>query len=111
MDSEQVGRFLEQKAEDSEPIHYQDVVNAFDLPRLSGSWHNHPLCSIFGTLDKEDHAAKRPWRTALVISKELNRPGKGFFEAVAELRGIAIEDEDATWVEEFNRLIRYYAKT
>ncbi len=112
MDSEKVGSFLEQKAKLGNPINYTDVVNAFpDCPCLSGSWHGHPLCPIFGILDEEDHAANRPWRTALVVCKGENRPGNGFFEAIARLRGTVTEDKDAIWTHEYERLIDYYANS
>ncbi len=105
----EVGRFLEQKAKLGNPIAYKDVVDAFPgrLPNFSGSWQGHPLSSIFGELDEQDHAANRPWRTALVVSRETGRPGQGFFDTIARLRGIDIaqEDRERIWLTEYKRLV------
>ncbi len=61
-----IGQFLEAQAKIGEPINYGQLIARFlDLPPLKEYWRSHPLCSIFGELDDEDHLKKRPFRTAL----------------------------------------------
>jgi hypothetical protein len=108
-----IAEFLEEKARIGEPIFYLDVVNRFpDVGPLTPHWPSHPLSAIFGHLDDDDQARQRPYRTALVVSKERGKPGDGFFNAMADLRDITIlkSEEDKVWLKEFNRLVGYYQK-
>jgi hypothetical protein len=61
-------------------------------------------------LDKEDHVKQRPFRTALVFAKETGRPGQGFFDTVANLRGKTIlkSEQDKVWIAEVGALRAYY---
>jgi hypothetical protein len=107
-----VGQFLEQQAKLGTPITYTDVIRKFpDLPPLGPHWKSHPLCSIFGELDEEDHLKGRPFRTALVYAKETTRPGDGFFLTIEGLRNITIDksEQDKVWTDELNAVITYYA--
>jgi hypothetical protein len=109
--SKDVGLSLEKKCAMGDPIFYQQVVNEFpDLPPLTGNWKSHPLCSIFGDLDSEDHRKDRPFRTAIVCTKENGRPGPGFFEEASRLRSRTIlkADQDEFWITEFNAVCAYY---
>ncbi len=107
----EVGRFLEEAAKLGEPITYGDVVAHFpDLPPLTEYWLSHPLCNIFGELDGEDHDNSRPFRTAIVIARERNKPGPGFFTTISRLRGIKLreQDYDALWLSELGALQKHY---
>src|ERR1035437_937133 len=87
----EVGTFLEGIAASGNPITYGDVIARFpDLSPLTGAWLSHPLCGIFDELDVQDAAAKRPFRTAMVIAKERNMPGPGFFRTLSRLRNLQI---------------------
>ena len=51
-----------------------------------------------------------PMLSALVINKDENMPGKGFFTLYAELNGIArVKDEDKLkiWIDEYHKVINY----
>ena len=48
---------------------------SLDLPPLKEYWRSHPLCSIFGELDDEDHLKKRPFRTALDSPRFVGKRG------------------------------------
>jgi hypothetical protein len=75
------------QARRGEPITYGQVLQQFpDLPEMSGAWLSHPLCEIFGHLDAQDHAAGRPFRTALVYARDLSVPGQGFFDMLGGYR-------------------------
>jgi hypothetical protein len=60
---------------------YGELLEVFtDLPEFNGAWLSHPLCDMFYELDVEDAAQGRPFRTALVVSKDERLPGAGFFK-------------------------------
>src|SRR5258708_3202027 len=83
----QVGAFLEDRVRrlgDSAPIFYNDLASQLSLPPVTDAWFAHPLCKIFGELDSQEARLGRPFRTALVISRERNMPGEGFFKAYLE---------------------------
>lgn len=101
--SKDIGLFLEEAAKAGKPIAYTDVVNNFrDLPDMNGAWLSHPLCYIFGELDEEDYAKGRPFRTAVVIARERNMPGPGFFGTVSRLRGCKLKEAEhlQIWIKE-----------
>ena len=106
-----VGQYLEAQARLGAPVTYTDVIRKFpDLPPLGAQWKSHPLCSIFGELDDEDHRRGRPFRTALVYAKETTRPGQGFFQAMTDLRGKTIlkSEQDKVWNDELRAVIDHY---
>jgi hypothetical protein len=112
-DVRELGAFLEQVAATGNPITYSEVVQHFsDLPPLNGAWASHPLCHLFGELDRDDNRHGRPFRTAMVVSREKNIPGDGFFKTLAELRGTAIikADQEEVWVSELQKVISKYAR-
>jgi hypothetical protein len=79
--------FREAQAKIGTPINYGQIIKHFpDLPELGPYWRSHPICSIFGDLDKEDHLNGRPFRTALVFAIETSKPGQGIFETIENLR-------------------------
>ena len=106
--------FLEATIKRSAPITYTDVVNHFkDLPQLTGNWLAHPLCPMFGELDEEDHARGFPFRTAIVMAKERNMPGPGFFNTMSRLRQRKIleKDKQSIWISELSALTKHYKGT
>ena len=108
----EVGTFLEKVAASGNPINYGDVIARFpDLPPLAGAWLAHPLRGIFGELDEQDAVAKRPFRTAMVIAKERNMPGPGFFKTISRLRGRQIlkSEELTVWTDELRAVLVFYA--
>lgn len=93
MDLDKLARFLEDKARRKRTIYYSELVEQFGLPALDGAWVGHPLERAFDTLDREDAAAGRPFRTSMVISKEKNMPGDGYFKSLFELKGVSAKSE------------------
>jgi len=90
---------------------YAQVIDHFpDLPKLTEAWLSHPLCDNFGQLDAQDHAAGRPFRTAMVYAKELSVPGKGFFDTLSKYRNKMIHNSQQldVWVAEVNAVKAYY---
>jgi hypothetical protein len=110
----EIADFLEAKAKTDEFVYYSDLAARFGLPPMNGAWSAHPLCDIFGQLDQYDEANKRPYRTSLVIGKETNMPGQGFFDTLNRLRGIDLpKNEDQkykVWLNEVSQLRLYYSQ-
>jgi hypothetical protein len=102
VDLDKLARFLEDKARRKRTIYYSELVTQFGLPPLDGAWLGHPLERAFDALDREDAMAQRPFRTSMVISKEKNMPGDGYFKSLFELKGIHAKSEKQR-VEAFSR--------
>ncbi len=115
-DSDAIARFLEQRARlprGQAPIFYNDLATEFGFPNVDDRWYAHPFCNIFGALDEDDQAHNRPFRTALVVSRERGVPGEGFFKMIQQLRGLRRPiagdfEQMRVWREEFDRLLEHY---
>lgn len=99
---QRIGLFLEERARNRRTVYYSEVVDRFGLPPLDGAWLSHPLSGIFEVLDQEDARNHRPFRSVVVISRQRNMPGDGFFEALGRLRGIQTSNEQQR-LEAFSR--------
>ena len=93
MDLDKLARFLEDRARRTRTNYYSELVEHLWLPPLEGAWVGHPLERAFDSLDREDAEKHRPFRTSMVISKEKNMPGDGYFKSLAELKGIRAKSE------------------
>lgn len=93
MNLDKLARFLEDRAKRKRTVYYSELVTQFGLPPLEGGWMGHPLERAFDALDKEDAAANRPFRTSMVISKDNNIPGNGYFKSLFDLKGISAKSE------------------
>jgi hypothetical protein len=94
MDISKLAARLESAAKRRRTIYYSELVVEFGLPPLDGAWTSHPLSAMFDRLDREDAEANRPFRTSVVIAKELNRPGDGFFKSLFELKHVSAKSEN-----------------
>ncbi len=114
----EVASFLEDRARHlggQAPVFYSDLASHFGFPPVTEAWFTHPLCGIFEELDVDDAKRGRPFRTALVVSKEHSIPGPGFFKAVTKLcpkkpQPKSDLDKMKFYVDEVNRLLQYYGK-
>jgi hypothetical protein len=112
---EEVARYLEQRARlprNEAPIFYNDLAAQFGFRTVDEHWLSHPLCAIFAALDADDQAHNRPFRTALVVSRERGLPGDGFFRTLEQLRDLnpirGDFEQMRVWRDEFDRLLAYY---
>ncbi len=106
-----VGIYLQNMAKRQRTVYYNDLVQKYALSALDGIWSSHPLSQIFEVLDQQDADANRPFRSSLVVSKDKHRPGKGFFEALERMKGIADpkteEARDKLHIHELNAAFAY----
>lgn len=93
MDLDKLAKFLEDKARRKRTIYYSELATQFGLPPLDGAWVGHPLARAFDALDREDAEAGRPFRTSMVISREKNMPGDGYFKSLSQLKGVHAKSE------------------
>jgi hypothetical protein len=93
VDLDKLAKFLEDKARRRRTVYYSELVTQLGLPPLDGAWIGHPLERAFDALDREDAEAHRPFRTSMVVSKEKNMPGDGYFKSLSELKGIHAKSE------------------
>ena len=94
MNLDKLAKYLEDRARRRRTVYYSELVEQFGLPPLDGAWIGHPLERAFDALDREDAEKQRPFRTSMVISKEKNMPGDGYFKALAELKGIHTKSDN-----------------
>jgi hypothetical protein len=111
-----IGDFLEDRARslgEDAPLFYSDLAAHFGLPPITDAWFTHPLSGMFEQLDQEDEQLARPFRTALVISKERSIPGEGFFKALVRIRGLrppprTEHDKMRLYLSELSNLLKHY---
>ncbi len=85
-------------------IFYGDLVRG--IPEISGP-DSHALHAMLGEMSTQCHAEKMPLLSALVITKDTKRPGKGFYQ-LAEGLGVGAgvrnrDDQDLFWAREVRR--------
>lgn len=106
-----IGSNLESVAKKGGTTSYGELVREFHLPPLDGAWTAHPLAQIFEVIDREDAAAKRPFRTSVVVGQSSDMPGAGFFEALERLKGVSDPRSPdarlAVWTSEVNAAHAY----
>ncbi len=111
VDPNLVGSFLEKILKRKGTTNYGLVASHFGLPEFDGAWAAHPLSKIFDVLDRQDAIANRPFRTSCVIGVTSNSPGPGFYEALAQLKGIpdpkSPNAREKLWVNELNGAYSY----
>lgn len=90
-------------------ITYWDIAPFAEVDRN----HEHFAVLVGLKLDEVnriEHAAKRPLISAVVIGKENNMPGAGFFVCARELGVYAGKDDLAFWVSELKRVHDYWSQ-
>ena len=75
-------------------IRYNELASALALPPVDEHWKTHPLCSLFGLIDREDIEKEQPFITACVVN-ETGRSGFGFYKMCYERIGMSgsVDDE------------------
>lgn len=104
---------LERRALTQDVVGYNELAREFGLGKVTPeNYHSHPFCDAFGMMDHEDTERNVPLRAALVYSKVLDRPGNGFFGAIANRRGVSIsaDRQDEEWRDELEQLQQYYRR-
>ena len=115
--TEVIGDLLQRRAasvlEPEVTITYGDLAERTGLPPFRDkNWMAHPLSKILGELNEQDHAANRPFRSALVVNAESGVTGESFFNALAELRysgaEVPAERKREFWIVERDLVVNYW---
>jgi hypothetical protein len=85
----------EELAEDIGPIHFGK--------------HDTKLFTLLDQIFREEHAARRPALTAIVVGKNDFKPGNGFYITARDL-GFSFRDKDRFWVSQVRAVFRYWRK-
>ena len=98
-----VAEVLEARLRTEQTMTYTELANQLSVKEPVYPFPNNPLAGIFGELEAEDAANHRPLRISVVISKELNMPGPGFFATLDRLHQTKTSKEDrlARWLAEY----------
>ena len=88
-DAEKVAAYLESRVRKrgiNGVVYYNQLASLLGFPPVTDAWLSHPFAGIFDELDNDDHAKKKPFRSALVIAERTTQPGEGFWAMVLRLR-------------------------
>src|SRR5690242_9532228 len=77
--------------------YYADIARFFDLDSIRGEGDVARISSGLGDLARSEHEAGRPLLPAVVINREFNNPGPGFFTIAQQLGRYRGGDELAFW--------------
>lgn len=102
-----IHELLREVAREGRTVHYAEVGALLDL-RMANPRHRALLGLILDDIDRHEASAGRPLLAAVVVRKDLGRPGRGFF-ACARALGHAPEDERAFWAATLTRVHAYWA--
>ena len=71
--------------------------------------HDVRLWAMLDEINRFEHEHKRPMISAVVIAKEENRPGSGFWVCASDLGEFIMGgDEDRFWNDELRRVWEYW---
>ena len=88
-----------------------ELTNYTEMGALVGLKPYDPdLWAMLDEINQFEHEHKRPMISALVIAKEENRPGSGFWVCAFDLgKFIKGSDEDRFWSDELRSVWEYWA--
>jgi len=89
-------------------IFYSDVARKILSIAIEPS--SHALADMLGEISKNENEADRGMLSAVVIGKENNIPGKGFF-TLARTLGRNVFSDDEFWIEELKRVYDYWRES
>ncbi|GJQ27019.1 MAG: hypothetical protein HBSAPP02_20510 [Phycisphaerae bacterium] len=90
-------------------IAYGDLAPMFGLD-MSQAKDRAEIGRLVGAISEFEHANGRPLLSAVVISKEHNRPGDGFFTLARTLGLLGSQSEDIFWTGELARVHAYWKR-
>ena len=102
-----VYRRLIEVAERQDVVNYSDIAPLVKLQMDSPADRNR-MANILDNISSAEHRAGRPLLSAVVIRKDKNMPGNGFFKLARGL-GLHTEDDDFMyWLQELRRVHDYW---
>jgi hypothetical protein len=86
---------------------YSDIAPLAELDMDNPS-HRDEIGQILGEISKYEHSQGRPMLSAVVIHRDNNMPGKGFFKLARELGVYAGSDDLKFYLDELKRVHQYW---
>ena len=94
---------LRRVAKDGSITRYSDIAPLAHLDMDSPEDRN-CIADILDDISRSEHDAGRPLLSAVVIRKDTNIPGQGFFNLAKSLRLPGADDDVLFWVKEVQRV-------
>ena len=88
-------------AKKQDTIPYSELVKRVQIISLEAS--SYGLADMLGEISTAEDATGRGMLSVVVVHKEDNLPGKGFFE-LAKILGRDVSDKEKFWVDEVKRV-------
>ena len=98
---------LKEYARRKDTVAYSEFVKKIHSNQLEP--HDVRLIGLLGEISTEESTAGRGMLSALVVVKDENMPGSGFFELAKQL-GYDTKNHDTFWAEEVNRVYAAWNK-
>ena len=98
---------LRRVAKDGGITRYSDVAPLANLDMDSPEDRNR-IADILDEISRCEYADGKPLLSAVVIRKDTNIPGRGFFELAKSLRLPGVDDDVLFWVKEVQRVHDYW---
>ena len=109
-DTKTIYEEIKEVAKDGGYVNYGDIAPLVGLD-MEMPGDRLRIGAILDRINRVEHRAGRPLLSAVVILKEENKPGKGFFDLAKEIRRQSPNEDDITfWVEELKRVHAYWTK-
>ena len=94
----------------------QGTASYTEIAQLAGIDTDNPhfgalVGRLLDDVNRAEQAAGRPLLSAVVIGKDSNLPGAGFFECARDLRLYSGNDDLAYWMQELKRVHDYWSST
>ena len=106
--NEQLYRVLVDIARKERTITYGEIANIIGLD-MSNPLHRKEIGDLLGEISRYEVLHGRPMLSAVVIHKENNRPGKGFFQLAQELGIYDGSDDSKFFVEELKKVYQHWS--
>jgi hypothetical protein len=100
---------LRQLAHNRETIYYGRLSDVLaQATEVVLDPHGTPFAGMLGQINVHEHDAGRPLLSAIVLLKNEERPGVGFWNIARDM-GIAIRDPDQFWVTSLHECFNYWS--
>jgi hypothetical protein len=90
--------------------YYGEICGFFGLDEIRGEGDVARISAGLGALAQAEHEAGRPLLPAVVINREFNNPGPGFFTVARETGRFRGKDELGYWTGELNAVHDFWAR-
>lgn len=100
---------LKDVARSGQIAYYSDVAPLVNLD-MSQPPDREEIGRLLGEISESEHRQDRPLLSAVIISREGNRPGDGFFTLARSLRLHPGGDDTAYWIAEVQRVWDYWKR-